>query len=233
MPPAARPPRLHVVLVPGLGDRMRWLVRLQREALRTWQRRGVRTSVFRVGWSADVALDDRVDALLAHVGRIEARGETVVLVGASAGAGPALAAFERHPGLGAVVLVTGKFHDPSAIPAPVLAHNDVFDESLRTVPERVARLGADQRARVLSLRSRFDTVIPDDDPVLPGAVNEEMPVVGHVVAIGFALLFRGRRAVRFARDAVARRDALAATPPAGRAAVRRSAPVRPVEAVRP
>jgi len=215
--PAARrhpaAPPLHVVLVPGLGDRSRWLVGLQRALLGTWRRPGVRTSVFRVGWSTGAAFDDRVAALLDHVAAAEARGRQVVLVGCSAGAGAALAAFARHRGLAAVVLVTGKFHDPSAIPGPVLAHNDVFDESLRTVPALLDRLGPGDRARILSLRARVDTVIPDDDPVVPGAVNEEMPVVGHVLAIGFALALRGRRVVRFARAAAAGPDDLARPAP--------------------
>lgn len=116
-----------------------------------------------------------------------------------------LAAYAHRPDLAAVMLVTGKFHDPSAIPDPVLAHNDVFEESLRTVPTLLERLGPEERARVLSLRAAFDSVIPDEDPVLPGAVNEEMRVVGHVSAIGYALVLRARRIVRFAHEAAARR----------------------------
>jgi hypothetical protein len=191
---------MRVLFVPGLGDRLGWLVRLQREALRSWRPLGVRTAVFRVRWSADVPFDDRVEALVHLVDRYADRGERVVLLGASAGAGAVLAAYERRRDLAAVVLVAGKFWRPEHLPEAVLDHNDVFDEALHAVPRALERLGPHERRRILSLRSAHDGVIPDHDPVLPGAVNEEMRVVGHVSAIGFALLFRARRIVRFVRE---------------------------------
>lgn len=195
---------LRVVLVPGLGDRMGWLVWLQRQGLRTWRSLGVRTAVFRVGWSSDARFADRTAALLDVVRGYEARGERVVVVGASAGAGAALAVLAEHPTLAAAVLVVGKFRHPDHLPDPVLSYNDVFDESLHAVPRLLERIGPAERARVLSLRSAKDGIVPDADPVLPGAVNERMRVVGHVTAIGFALVFRARRIVAFARAAAAR-----------------------------
>ncbi|WP_265520198.1 alpha/beta hydrolase family protein [Oerskovia flava] len=194
-------PRLHVVFVPGLGDRWRPLVWLQRQALRGWRAHGVCTTLFPVGWSSEARLDDRLEALDALIDTIEARGEQVVLVGASAGAGAVLAAYARRPEVRAVTIVAAKYHDPAAIPGPVLEHNDLFDESLRTVPTLLERLGPAERARILALRSAKDGVVPDEDTLLAGAVNETMRIVGHVTAIGYALLFRSRRIVRFAREA--------------------------------
>jgi hypothetical protein len=196
-----RPAPLRVVFVPGLGDRLGWLVRGQQLALRSWWSLGVRTTTFRVRWSADARFADRVAALVSVVDGCHARGERVALLGASAGAGAVLAAFAHRPEVVAVALVAGKFRRPDHLPDPVLDHNDVFDEALRAVPGALERLGPAERRRILSLRSTKDGVIPDDDPVLPGAVNERMPVVGHVTAIGFALVVRGRRIVRFAREA--------------------------------
>lgn len=201
-PPAAQAPPgpIRVVFVPGLGDRLGWLVHLQREALRAWRPLGVRTTMFRVRWSADITFEERLDALDRFVDLYEARGERVALVGASAGAGAVLAAFARRPGLAAVVIIAGKFHEPEDILEPVLDHFGVFQQSLRAVPGLLDELGPEQRARILALRSARDGIVDDEDTQLEGAVNERMRVVGHVAAIGYALVFRSRRIVRFVKE---------------------------------
>lgn len=203
--PAMSQQPIRVIFVPGLGDRMRPLVHLQREAVRAWRPLGVRTAMFRVRWSAETTFAERLDALDAMIERFEARGERVALVGASAGAGAVLAAYTRRPGLVAVVIIAGKFHEPEDILAPALEHFGVFQQSLDTVPHLLSDLGPEQRARILALRSAKDGVVDDEDTMLAGAVNESMRIVGHVLAIGYALTFRSRRIVRFVKEQAAAR----------------------------
>ncbi|MFI9485175.1 hypothetical protein ACIG47_02185 [Promicromonospora sp. NPDC052451] len=193
---------IRVIFVPGLGDRLPPLVHLQREALRTWRALGVRTTMFRVRWSSDATFQERLDRLDALVEQCERRGERVALMGASAGAGAVLAEYARRRSIVAVVIIAGKFLEPEDIIKPVLRRNAPFAESLSTVPKLLEELGPDDRARILSLRSARDGVVDDEDTLLEGAVNETMRVVGHVIAIGYALMFRARRVVRFLRDAV-------------------------------
>lgn len=195
-------PPIRVIFVPGLGDRLPPLVHLQREALRTWRTLGVRTTMFRVRWSSDASFEDRLDRLDEMIERYEQRGERVALMGASAGAGAVLAAFARRRSIVAVVIIAGKFLDPDDVLKPVLEHNAPFAQSLSTVPDILAELGPDDRSRILSLRSARDGVVDDEDTLLEGAVNETMRVVGHVIAIGYALMFRARRVVRFLREAM-------------------------------
>ena len=199
-PPGKAP--IRVIFVPGLGDRLPPLVHLQREALRTWRALGVRTTMFRVRWSSDASFQERLDRLDEMVERYEERGERVALMGASAGAGAVLAAYARRRSIVAVVIIAGKFLEPEDIIKPVLLHNVPFAQSLSTVPKLLDELGPDDRARILSLRSARDGVVDDEDTLLEGAVNETMRVVGHVIAIGYALMFRARRVVQFLREAV-------------------------------
>ena len=197
----AKPP-IRLIYVPGLGDRMPPLVHLQREALRTWRALGVRTTMFRIRWSSDASFQERLDRLDALVEQCEQRGERVALMGASAGAGAVLAEYARRRSIIAVVIIAGKFLEPDDIIKPVLEHNAPFAQSLNAVPKLLEELGPEDRAKILSLRSARDGVVDDEDTLLDGAVNETMRVVGHVVAIGYALMFRARRVVRFLRDAV-------------------------------
>ena len=193
---------IRVIYVPGLGDRLPPVVHLQREALRTWRALGVRTTMFRVRWSSDATFQDRLDRLDAPVEQCEQRGERVALMGASAGAGAVLAAYARRRSIIAFVIIAGKVLEPEDIIKPVLDRNAPFAQSLAAVPELLEDLGPDDRAKILSLRSARDGIVDDEDTLLEGAVNETMRVVGHVVAIGYALMFRARRVVRFVREAV-------------------------------
>lgn len=195
-----RKPPIRLIYVPGLGDRMPPLVHLQREALRAWRTLGVRTTMFRVRWSSDASFEERLDRLDALVEQFERRGERVALMGASAGAGAVLAEYARRRSIVAVVIIAGKFLEPDDIIKPVLERNAPFAQSLSTVPKLLEELGPDDRARILSLRSARDGVVDDEDTLLEGAVNETMRVVGHVIAIGYALMFRARRVVRFLRE---------------------------------
>jgi len=193
---------IRVIFVPGLGDRLPPLVHLQREALRTWRALGVRTTMFRVRWSSEASFQDRLDRLDALIEQCEQRGERVALMGASAGAGAVLAAYARRRSIIGVVIIAGKFLEPEDIIKPVLLRNVAFAQSMTTVPELLEKLGPEDRARILSLRSARDGVVDDEDTLLEGAVNETMRVVGHVIAIGYALMFRAGRVVRFLREAV-------------------------------
>ncbi|MFI2490033.1 hypothetical protein ACH47X_24175 [Promicromonospora kroppenstedtii] len=195
-----RKPPIRLIYVPGLGDRMPPLVHLQREALRSWRALGVRTTMFRVRWSSDASFQERLDRLDALVEQFEERGERVALMGASAGAGAVLAEYARRRSIVAVVIIAGKFLEPDDIIKPVLERNAPFAQSLSTVPKLLEELGPADRARILSLRSARDGVVDDEDTLLEGAVNETMRVVGHVIAIGYALMFRARRVVRFLRE---------------------------------
>lgn len=195
-------PPIRVIFVPGLGDRIPPVVHLQREALRTWRALGVRTTMFRVRWSSDASFQDRLDRLDAMVERFEQRGERVALMGASAGAGAVLAEYARRRSIVAVVIIAGKFLEPEDIIKPVLDRNAPFAQSMSAVPKLLEGLGPEDRAKILSLRSARDGVIDDEDTLLEGAVNETMRVVGHVIAIGYALMFRARRVVRFLREVV-------------------------------
>jgi hypothetical protein len=195
-------PPIRLIYVPGLGDRMPPLVHLQREALRTWRALGVRTTMFRVRWSSDASFEERLDRLDALVEQFEQRGEQVALMGASAGAGAVLAEYARRRSIVAVVIIAGKFLEPEDIIRPVLERNAPFAQSLSAVPELLKELGPEDRAKILSLRSARDGVVDDEDTLLEGAVNETMRVVGHVIAIGYALMFRARRVVRFLREVV-------------------------------
>lgn len=84
---------LTIIYVPGLFDRTRFLLSAQWAALRLWRPLGARVRMFTVGWAGEIAWEERLAALIAMIDARHERGETVALVGASAGASAVLGAF--------------------------------------------------------------------------------------------------------------------------------------------
>ncbi len=153
-----------------------------------------------MGWSLDARFEDRLDELENLIRNRTQQGERVAVVGASAGASAAVTLLEKCPELvTSATLICGKIHRPDMIPGPVLEYNTVFEQALDQLDERLDNLDPSQRARILSLRAAHDGIVPPQDTIIEGADNRQMPVIGHLTGIAFALMNYGVPIVRFAR----------------------------------
>src|SRR6478752_6076210 len=96
-----------VIYIPGLGDQR---TQGQMLALRLWRRPGLYVEMFVMHWYDSEPYQDKFERLLKVVDRHLEAGETVSLVGASAGASVALNAFaDRQEKVNGLVGLCGKF----------------------------------------------------------------------------------------------------------------------------
>lgn len=191
--------KITAVYIPGLFDKQKGLIFAQRQLLRSWRLYGIRTELFVVGWANEAeSFDNRLKALLERIDELAKTGSEVVLVGASAGASTALAAFaKRKETVCAMISICGQLRGIKKVPDPALDINPRFRASLEAMEKSLTTLSSDDRQRILTLRPRVDAVVQPDEAVLDGAVNVQMPVVGHLFGIGFAIVGKGRRIARF------------------------------------
>ena len=189
-----------VIYIPGIGDRRPGFNWLQQAFLTTWLVHGLFGRLFIVDWISDRPFEERFDELLALIDESDARGERVSIVGASAGASTVLLAMLARPNkLTGAVTICGQIGGTAALHGPAAARNPRFRHSLHVMQQDIARLSPIERQRVMTLRPRADRIVPPTEAVLPGATNHEMPVSGHMVGIGFGLLFEAHRIARFLR----------------------------------
>lgn len=190
-----------VIYIPGLGDRRKFLIFLQRQLLRSWSLYGMKTELFRMYWAGGQQFEDRMGALLQRIDDLASAGNKVVVVGVSAGASSAITAFARRSdSIHAVVTICGQLRGSQHIADSVLVANPVFRASLESMTASYLKLPKRFMGRVMTLRSRVDSIVPPDDSWLDGAYNHIMPVSGHIVGIGFALAYEGWRVARFVRS---------------------------------
>lgn len=187
----------HVIIyVPGLGDKARWLVRLQKMALRLWRVRGVRTEVMPLLWTDPIPLRPRFEKLLLRIDTLHSEGKTVSLIGTSAGASAVISAFVERPELvNGVVTICGKIQGD--LPDSVKELNPSFAESYKQLNQSVKQLSPERRNRILNIYSPLDAVVPSKQAILPGAHTFETRALGHNPTCAYVLLFKSKEITRF------------------------------------
>jgi pimeloyl-ACP methyl ester carboxylesterase len=187
----------HVIIyVPGLGDNLRWLVRLQKWALTLWNAYFVRTEVMTMLWSEPVTLSSRLGKLIQMIDDLSERGKVVHLVGTSAGASAVISAFVRRPKqVSGVVTICGKLQ--GGVSGTVEKLNPLFGESLDELARSLKTLTPELKSRILTVYSPLDVIVPPSDAVIDGARKLKTKGLGHNLTCAYVLLFKSRQIVRF------------------------------------
>lgn len=190
----------HFIYIPGLGDRLGWLRRLQWHLMRSWRVYGARVELFPVRWSGEQLFAERLDELLARIDELAEEGRSVSLIGSSAGASAAINAFSRRPNaITSVVCICGALQNTKTLPESVQRLNPRFAESADLLPGSVTALGSDAKAHIRTYRPLIDSVVLPRNAMLPGARNRRVMTLGHLFTIGYCLNTKGYWIARFAR----------------------------------
>lgn len=189
-----------VLYIPGLGDKRQGFAWVQRQLLYVWSLYGFRTRVFTINWAHKGPFDDRFNELLDLIDALYDKGVSVALVGASAGASVAiLGLIERPDKIIGVATICGQLLGTKALHGPAAKANPRFRQALARMQDGTDSLSDEIRQRILTLRPKADAIVPPEEATLPGGVDYRMPISGHLLGIGFGILFEGRRIAQFLR----------------------------------
>lgn len=184
----------HAIYVPGLGDQN---TRGQDAAVNSWQKQGVKAHYFALGWADGKSFAPKFDRLLVKIDELINQGNSVSLVGSSAGASAVINAYAKRPEVHAVILISGKINNPESIGRKIYDLNLAFKDSVYMVKESLARLRPEQIKRIMSIHPLYDGYVPVADTIIPGAVEKRVLVVGHVFGIFYTLAFRKKLITSF------------------------------------
>jgi dienelactone hydrolase len=188
----------HIVYIPGLADKLNRRFG-QATALALWRLNGMHAHYFVVGWAdKQESFEQKLARLLKRIDHLTARGHRVSLVSVSAGASLAMIAlYERPQAINAVINIVGKLHNPQTIADAVYATNPAFRASLERFGTINRKFTAAERARVLTVLSKKDSLVPAGDALLEGSKIEQLPTQGHLLTIFAALTIFRRRLISF------------------------------------
>jgi len=188
------------LLIPGLGDRTRFIEFL----VRGWKREGVNPVVLSVAWSKQTeSIDSKLEKLYAHVDQLSASGSRISVVGCSAGASLAVNLFFlRQASIERVICICGRLKVGELKGFRGFARRCVgcpaFAESVRRCEGVIGVLDQSQRQRILTVRARMgDELVPPATSTFPGLPQMELDTIGHAVSIASAFLFYSRSLTTF------------------------------------
>ncbi len=193
--------QLHVIYVPGLGDKK---VDGQRRAVNAWRLWGVEPELFQMNWGDKKPWLPKFQRLLARIDELSEQNKPVALVGVSAGASAVINAYAARKGkIAGVVCIAGKINRPQAIDQRYYVNNISFVTSAHDCEQALQTLTADDRARILSRFAALDLRVTREDSRVPGAHNRLSPTIGHVLTIAVQLIFGAPSFLRFLKHQLA------------------------------
>ena len=189
-----------VIYVPGLGDK-RVYAGFQKAAVGLWRTSGVQPYYFLVHWAnASETYDQKLQRLLKTIDTAHAKGYTVSLVAASAGASLILTALsKRKDKIHRAVAICGKLRNAGTVSEALFALNPAFKDSLQAYSRIEPTLTATDRKKILIARAARDVYVPAADGEVEGAATYVIPSMGHVVSVFMALTFFRRAILRFVK----------------------------------
>ena len=188
-----------VIYIPGIGDDAKML---QSTLIKRWRWYGVRPIIHEMPWMDQAPFAPKLERLLERIDGLHAQGHVVSLVGASAGAGAAINAFAaRREKVNGVVCIAGKVNNPDSIGDGYRRRSPSFIESAVQVQFSLDKLDdGDYRQRVMSRYALFDPVIPREDSIVLGGVNQTVPTFGHSTTIAEQLLLGAPNYLRWLKQ---------------------------------
>lgn len=189
----------HIIYIPGLGDGTLNLLS-QKAAIAAWRLLyGVSTQVVRVKWAdKHESFDHKLGRVLHAIDIAAARGDTVSLVAASAGASMAINAYAARTKIVARVVSIVGAHGPASHARPVtLAINPALKESLARQPAAIHGLTATNRGHILGVKPLADAIIRLEDMNIPQINYIKLSTRGHMLTIAAALTISSRRLIAF------------------------------------
>ena len=193
---------LHIIYIPGLGDR-RINKLAQNLLIRLWRRRfNVSAECFIVGWvDRKSSLQSKLAQLHKRIMAAKQRGYEVALVASSAGGSLAIHALARHPNdIRCTAIICGALAGADKVAPEVYELNPMFKESMEALPLSFKKLAQQQRRTILSVKPAHDKIVNPKYQKITGAPVLQMPTSGHMYSIVVALTRYSRDIVEFLRQ---------------------------------
>lgn len=189
----------HVIIIPGLGDAVRRITWLTNH----WRRFGLTPIVYPVFWYTNEPFDEKLKRCVSLVDQLYTSGDTISLVGASAGASAVLNTYmERKSNIHKVIAVCGRLRSGDEQGFRSLATRSVtsysFAQSVRLFENQEKQLTHKDREKIMTVRALFgDELVPEDTATIRGAKNIIVPTPEHVFSIAMALTLFSRPLISF------------------------------------
>jgi pimeloyl-ACP methyl ester carboxylesterase len=195
--------RHSIIVVPGLDDGPdTWLMRL---IIQHWSKDGFKIDICRMRWKDSSSYQLKQEKLLRLIDENNKAGYTTSLVGISAGGSAVVnALFARPDIVHKVINICGRLKDGGYLGFRSLERQSrsspAFRESVLYAQNNLVNANRTHLEKIMTLRARFDELVPSETSLVSGAHNILLPSVEHIFSIIIALVFYRRCIVDFVKS---------------------------------
>lgn len=189
-----------VIIVPGLGDETRGLKLVTRH----WQRFGLTPIVYSLDWkNKEETFELKLQRLLTLIDSYTKKGNSVSLIGTSAGGSAILNAFLiRRNKLHRVITVCSRLRTGPRQGFRSFENrtqtSPAFAQSVTYLEENVKTLTKPDREKIMTVRAFYgDELVPSATVSLDGAYNVSIPTCGHALSISLMFILFSRKMTSF------------------------------------
>lgn len=168
--------RHHLLLIPGLGDRV-WLYRL---VVPLWRVFGYDVHVHSFGWNSGVAEFAEKQAQLVRAAD-QFLPERLYVIGASAGGVAAINLLAARPGIRKVITLA------TPLRATEIPTKELLIVAFKQSDDFLDRSEDSMKRKIVSVHGMYDNRVPVALSVRPGIRSVQLPTLGHGSTILLAL----------------------------------------------
>lgn len=176
-----------ILYIPGFGDP-------HFNVIKKWDKHGVEMHMEPINWDDDETFEAKLARVTKKIDELADKNRKISLVGVSAGGSMAINAYiKRKELISGVVFICSKLRNAEGVREFWFQKHPAFRKSIFLSQANIERLTAEDKAKMLTLRSLFDRLIPAHDSQIPGVKNRVIPFKFHIPTIFLALtLFKGK-----------------------------------------
>lgn len=175
-----------IIYIPGLGAQNDMI---RRVALQLWGWVGRIDIIFvPMNWrNQDEHYDDKRDRIIQAIDQV-APHSSVVLVGESAGGAMTMELLHSLPHkIHTVVTFCGKNQHAAAVSSAIYRQNPAFHDAMTAADNAVTHFSHEERTRIITFYSPYDTVVPPKDSLIDGATHKAILFPGHIPTVVYLL----------------------------------------------
>ncbi|NTV24180.1 MAG: hypothetical protein HGA85_07490 [Nanoarchaeota archaeon] len=175
-----------LILVPGLSDETRLF---EFAADHFFRKRGIKTMVHAFGWKdKSTGFEAKLESLLAAIDAFAGK-ENIALAGSSAGASASFNAYYlRKNKVVKLINICGRLSRAGSPSLEWAARDSLsFFDSVISCEKGLARLTAEDRKKILTMRPLYDEIVPSFSVPVGGARNIRIISIEHMLSGALSL----------------------------------------------
>jgi pimeloyl-ACP methyl ester carboxylesterase len=191
----------HVIYLPGVSDHTNG--QTQVKALEKWRKYGIEPHFIQINWYDNETFANKLSRVVQVIDKLSLSGQTVSLMGASAGASMALnvyATYKHKDKISCMVLVCGKINNPQTLGINYKSKNPALLESVTSSAKAARNLAAADKAKIITINPIFDGTVAVADSRIEGVENKTLISFLHPASIYLSLTLYKKISINFIKS---------------------------------